>query len=69
MINDDNLYNNLDSTLIELNKLIIDFRSNPKRYVHFSIFGKKNKQYNEKWHSVIFLFKFAIYFNFKNKHF
>ena len=48
MINDDNLYNNLDSTLIELNKLIIDFRSNPKRYVHFSIFGKKNKQYNEK---------------------
>ena len=48
MINDDNLYNNLDSTLIELNKLIIDFRSNPKRYVHFSIFGKKNKQYIEK---------------------
>tara|TARA_B100000575_G_scaffold130675_1_gene104139 strand:- start:21695 stop:22621 length:927 start_codon:yes stop_codon:yes gene_type:complete len=48
LINDDNLYTNLDATLFELNKLIIDFRSNPKRYVHFSIFGKKNKQYEKK---------------------
>tara|TARA_B100000941_G_scaffold201862_1_gene146929 strand:+ start:3244 stop:4170 length:927 start_codon:yes stop_codon:yes gene_type:complete len=48
MINDDKLYNNLDTTLVELNKLIIDFRTNPKRYVHFSIFGKKNKQFSEK---------------------
>jgi len=69
LINDDNLYTNLDATLFELNKLIIDFRSNPKRYVHFSIFGKKNKQYEKKWHCVIFLFNFTTYFNFKNKYF
>ena len=48
MINDDKLYNNLDTTLVGLNKLIIDCRTNPKRYVHFSIFGKKNKQFSEK---------------------
>jgi phospholipid/cholesterol/gamma-HCH transport system substrate-binding protein len=38
----DSLYDNLSSSLKDLDLLLQDFRANPKRYVHFSIFGKKN---------------------------
>lgn len=44
LINDNNLYLNLNQTLQSTNKLIQDLQSNPKRYVHFSIFGSKNKK-------------------------
>jgi phospholipid/cholesterol/gamma-HCH transport system substrate-binding protein len=37
------VYNNLQSSLGSLNKLLEDLRVNPKRYVHFSLFGKKDK--------------------------
>jgi phospholipid/cholesterol/gamma-HCH transport system substrate-binding protein len=44
LVNDSMLYNNLDSTSIYLNRLILDLNEHPKKYVHFSVFGKKEKQ-------------------------
>lgn len=38
----DSLYRNLSGSLESLNLLLQDMKANPKRYVHFSIFGKKN---------------------------
>lgn len=38
---DEDLYNNLDSTIKSLNILLEDVNNNPKKYVHFSLFGKK----------------------------
>ncbi|HVI49212.1 MAG TPA: MlaD family protein [Chitinophaga sp.] len=43
MLNDKKVYNNLQYSLGNLNKLLEDLRVNPKRYVHFSLFGKKDK--------------------------
>lgn len=43
LINNDSLYNNLENATLELDLLLEDIRVNPKRYVHFSIFGKKDK--------------------------
>ena len=42
LINDTRLYNNLASTANKVNLLIDDLRTNPKRYVNVSVFGKKN---------------------------
>ena len=39
LINDTLLYNNLNATAASSNLLITDFKANPKRYVHFSVFG------------------------------
>lgn len=44
LIKNDSLYNNLDSASHHLDLLIKDINSNPSRYVHFSVFGKKEKQ-------------------------
>jgi phospholipid/cholesterol/gamma-HCH transport system substrate-binding protein len=38
----DTLYTNLSSSLESLNQLLKDMKANPKRYVHFSVFGKKS---------------------------
>lgn len=40
---DPSVYNNLNSTMSHADSLMIDLQSHPKRYVHFSIFGKKDK--------------------------
>lgn len=40
---DPQLYNNLNATMSDADKLMIDFREHPKRYIHFSVFGKKDK--------------------------
>ena len=40
-LTNDTLYNNLSSSLESLNLLLKDLKENPKRYVHFSVFGKK----------------------------
>ena len=45
LINDRALYDNLNSTSNNANNLVIDLKENPKRYVHFSVFGgKKDKK-------------------------
>lgn len=44
----DSLYTNLSNTTESLNKLFIDLQAHPKRYVHFSLFGKKDKADKEK---------------------
>jgi ABC-type transport system involved in resistance to organic solvents, periplasmic component len=41
LLNDASLYNNLSNTGANASLLLEDLKSNPKRYVHFSIFGKK----------------------------
>ena len=41
LLNNDELYNNLEDASKSLDNLIIDVKENPKRYVHFSIFGRK----------------------------
>jgi phospholipid/cholesterol/gamma-HCH transport system substrate-binding protein len=44
LINNDSLYQNLEMVSKDMDKLLIDFQENPKRYVHFSIFGRKDKK-------------------------
>ena len=43
LLNDASLYNNLNSTMRDADSLLVNFKAHPKRYVHFSIFGKKDK--------------------------
>lgn len=43
LLNNDTLYNNLESAANDLDRLLLDMRLNPERYVHFSIFGRKDK--------------------------
>ena len=43
LINDPRLYNNLQNTSRSLNILMDDLKVHPKRYVSFSLFGKKDK--------------------------
>ena len=42
LLYDDGLFKNLDNATKNLEELIEDIKLNPKRYVHFSIFGKKS---------------------------
>ncbi|MCX6261274.1 MAG: MlaD family protein [Bacteroidia bacterium] len=42
LMTNDSLYTNLSNSLESLNLLLLDMKANPKRYVHFSLFGKKN---------------------------
>jgi phospholipid/cholesterol/gamma-HCH transport system substrate-binding protein len=44
LLNDRTLYDNLNGTVNNASNLLFDLKSNPKRYVHFSLFGKKNKE-------------------------
>jgi phospholipid/cholesterol/gamma-HCH transport system substrate-binding protein len=43
LLNNDSLYNNLEASSKNLDKLLEDMRLHPNRYVHFSVFGKKEK--------------------------
>jgi phospholipid/cholesterol/gamma-HCH transport system substrate-binding protein len=40
----DSLYNNLNKSSEDLDKLLKDLRMNPERYIHFSVFGKKARK-------------------------
>lgn len=42
LMRDPSLYNNLNSTALSADSLLIDLRQHPKRYVHFSVFGRKD---------------------------
>lgn len=46
LINDDAVYNNLDRATKQLEQLLQDVKLNPKRYVHFSVFGKNPGPYD-----------------------
>lgn len=48
LLNDKTLYNNLTTTAGSANELLVDLKLNPKRYVHFSLFGKSDKKKKEK---------------------
>ncbi len=43
LMNDDKLYKNLKNTLATANNLLYDINARPSRYIHVSVFGKKNK--------------------------
>ena len=43
LMRDATLYNNLTATTASADSLLTDLKAHPKRYVHFSIFGKKDK--------------------------
>lgn len=43
LLNNKDLYINLSNTAASADKLVIDLQNNPKRYVHFSLFGSKSK--------------------------
>lgn len=42
LMNDTKLYDNLTSTMSHADSLVIDLKAHPKRYVHFSVFGRKD---------------------------
>lgn len=46
LLNDDQLYENLEGATRQLEQLLQDLKLNPKRYVHFSLFGKRAKEYD-----------------------
>ena len=43
LLNDPQLYQNLNATTANAASLLEDLKAHPKRYVHFSLFGKKDK--------------------------
>ena len=43
LLHDKRLYTNLNTTVRTANSLLTDLEANPKRYVHFSLFGRKDK--------------------------
>ncbi|SEF41012.1 phospholipid/cholesterol/gamma-HCH transport system substrate-binding protein [Xylanibacter ruminicola] len=42
LMRDPSLYSNLNATMMHADSLMIDLKTHPKRYVHFSVFGRKN---------------------------
>ncbi len=48
LMKDEALYNNLEGASKELEALLKDMKEHPKRFVHFSLFGKKEKPYEEE---------------------
>ncbi|MCH5302325.1 MAG: MCE family protein [Prevotella sp.] len=43
LMTDPGVYQHLNATMRDADSLLIDLKQHPKRYVHFSIFGKKDK--------------------------
>lgn len=43
LMRDPSLYENMNATMQSADSLLVDLKQHPKRYVHFSIFGKKDK--------------------------
>lgn len=44
LLHDKSLYHNIDATVVSADSLLTDLKANPKRYVHFSLFGSKEKK-------------------------
>ncbi|MGB5943225.1 MAG: MlaD family protein [Leeuwenhoekiella sp.] len=47
LLKDDAVYVNLERATEQMQELLQDIKLNPKRYVHFSVFGKKGDEYEE----------------------
>ena len=45
LLKDEKLYDNLEGATKQMELLLQDMKLNPKRYVHFSLFGKRPKPY------------------------
>lgn len=43
LMHDPSLYNSLNATMNSADSLLVDLKLKPKRYVHFSLFGRKDK--------------------------
>ena len=43
LMRDATLYNRLSQTVADADSLMVDLKAHPKRYVHFSVFGRKDK--------------------------
>jgi len=48
LLNDKQLYCHIDSTIVSVDSLVTDLKKHPKRYVHFSLFGGKDKSEKNK---------------------
>jgi phospholipid/cholesterol/gamma-HCH transport system substrate-binding protein len=48
LMHDDSLYIYLSNTARDLDRLFVDLEENPRRYVQFSVFGKKDKSAKEE---------------------
>ncbi len=48
LMTDEEMYNNLTNASKEMEELLREMKLNPKRFVHFSLFGKKAKPFNEE---------------------
>jgi phospholipid/cholesterol/gamma-HCH transport system substrate-binding protein len=40
----DSIYNALNHTIMDMDSLLVDLKAHPKRYVHFSVFGRKDSK-------------------------
>jgi len=47
LLRDRAVYDNLEAATNSLDSLLVDVKENPKRYVHFSVFGKSDKDKNK----------------------
>jgi len=47
LLNDASLYKHVDSTVVSVDSLVNDLKKHPKKYVHFSLFGGKDKSQKE----------------------
>jgi phospholipid/cholesterol/gamma-HCH transport system substrate-binding protein len=43
LMHDQELYRNLNATMRDADSLLVNLKAHPKRYVHFSLFGRKDK--------------------------
>lgn len=46
LLQDEKLYRNIEASTKEVEQLVRDLKEHPKRYVHFSLFGKKEVPYD-----------------------
>jgi len=53
LMSDEKMYNNLTNASKELEELLREMKLHPKRFVHFSLFGKKEKGYSSETESKI----------------
>ncbi len=52
LLKDEGLYQNLEGASKQMEALLQDIKLNPKRYIHFSVFGKKPKRYDAEGNEI-----------------